>query len=138
MKKMLLKCLSVVGLVLLTSSAFAAPSYQVTVEPISDALSSHAALAIKNVNAKTLGGIATDIIVVNYSSSSIVLAYPGTPRLITERTSGRIQSPDYAGYATVVLQNSQGVEFWRSNAVGPFDTISVYLSNDKYVVYDTH
>ena len=135
MKKMLLKCLSVAGLVLFTSAAFAESAYQVSLEPISDALGRHAAAATKNV--KSLG-LATDIIVVNYSNSSIVLAYPGNPLLITERTSGRIQRFDYSGYSTVVLQNAQGVEFWRSNAVGPFDTISVYLSNDKYVVYDTH
>jgi hypothetical protein len=133
MKKMLLKCLAVLGLVLFTSTVFAAPTYQVSVEPISVALNSRTALTALAANS-----VATDIIVVNYSNSSIILAYPGAPRLITERTSGRILSPDFGGYSTVVLQNSQGAEIWRSTTVGPFDTISVYLSNDKYVVYDTH
>jgi hypothetical protein len=134
MKKMLLKCLAVAGLILFTSSAFAAPNYQVSIEPISVALNSRTALSAPRI----ANSVSTDIIVVNYSNSSIILAYPGAPRLITERTSGRILSSDFGGYSTVVLQNAQGAEIWRSNSVGPFDTISVYLSNDKYVIYDTH
>lgn len=132
MKKMLLKCLSIASLLIATSSVFAAPSYQTSVVPTSVALSSRTAL-----KATAGRSVSSDIIVINYTKSSIVLAYPGPSRLITERTSGRIFSPDYAGYTTVILQTPEGKEFWRSNTVGPFDTISVYLSNDQYVVYDT-
>lgn len=136
MKKMLLKCLTAMSLVVATSAVFAEPTYQISNVSISDALNSRQALAQKTL-AKNLS-IATDIIVVNYSNSSIILAYPGTPRVITERTSARITSPDYSGLSTVILQNASGAEFWRSGSVYPFDTISVYISAGKYVVYDTH
>ncbi len=133
MKKHFVQWLATACVLLSTTAVMAAPHYQVTVEPISDALSSHAALL-----SKKMAGIAVDIIVVNYTNSSIIQAYPGVPRLLSERTSGRIQSAEFLPFTTVILQNAQGVEFWRSNTVGPFDTISVYLSNDRYVVYDTH
>jgi hypothetical protein len=131
MKKMLLKCLSAVSLIVATSSVFAAPTYNVSVVPTDVALVNHVSAK------KATNGVSSDIIVVNYSKSNIVLAYPGPAKMITERTSARIFSSDYSGYATVILQKADGSEFWRSNTVGPFDTISVYVSNDQYVVYDT-
>ncbi len=135
MKKMLLKCLSIFSLVVATSSAFAASSYETAVVPTSVALSNRAAiLAHANSNGPIYG---TYIVVVNHSYTTIRLAYPTPEQMITERTSGVIKDILHNDYTTVILRTEDGKQFWASNTVGPYDVVEVYVSNNEYVVHDT-
>jgi hypothetical protein len=147
MKKMLLKCLAVAGLVFATSSVFAAePTFQVHIESTPAAISAHNAIVAnsKSTGLKAnFGGLQSDIIAINFTSAPVTVVihddFSNTDIAlnIPSRSSGRYGSIHFFPYRTVTVLNPNGAVAWQSNSVESFDTIAVYLSDNKYVVYDT-
>ncbi len=135
MKKLLLSCLAVISLGLFTASAFSMPVYQSNIESISDALNK---TRLKSLTGR---GLSTVITIINYTENTIVVDQPDG-RVLTRLTADRIVSPDYDGQTRVVLRDqASGRVFFptpgNSGFVSPFAVVSVYVSNQHYVVYVT-
>ncbi len=125
MKKTFLKCLALIACLFVTT-AFAAdkPGYKTVLQPIPEGLKIHR--TVKGT------GPSTDILVINYTDTSIILSSP-TYNPITTKTSARITCDACTGPTEIRLGNASGTVFFDTN-VANFATVSVYLTNNQYNV----
>jgi hypothetical protein len=146
MKKALSRTFAIVASAVISVSAFAeaTPAGNITLDSIEAGLQArNAALhPIGNALAAAAQGIGSDtyIITINYSNTDIIVDYPTNSALVTQRTSARYERTNYTGYSHVDLYTS--VNGHRGALIKSLDArfhdiISVYVSDGKYVVYDT-
>jgi sulfite reductase beta subunit-like hemoprotein len=134
MKQALLKTIvATVGLFVCVN-AFADSS--ASVQSIPEGLQARAEMLQKPKIAAGIG-VDTYIMVINYTNDTVFATFPTQKIQLTRQTSGRYQQSNYTGRSMVRLQNANGAEFW-ADQVGYQDILSIYVSNGKYVVYDTH
>lgn len=81
-------------------------------------------------------GIDTYIMVINYTDTTIQAKLPDRTINLTRRTAGRYQRTNYTGTSYIEIDREDGGFIWAGN-VDYQDLLSVYISNGKYVVYDT-
>lgn len=129
MKKLLLSCVAVLGLGFI-STAVAAPAYQSKIESIP------AALNKTNFASFARDGYSTVISVINYSNNEVLVDQP-SGHVLTGRTSDRILNPDYDGQTYIVLKDNATQATFFANYVPRYAVVSVYVSNQQYVVYVT-
>lgn len=131
MKKTFLKCLTVIALLSFAATVFAAtPSaaYRAEIAPTAELLSKHKLLKGPNQG--------TDIIVINYTENTIGVCTPFSCNMPTRLTSVRITDNSTAYMPITLSDAGNGSVFW-SDSVPNYATVSVYVSNGKYVVYVT-
>jgi hypothetical protein len=147
MKKALSRTLAIVASAVISVSAFAeaTPAGNITLDsieaglqarntalhPVGNALAAAAASAI---------GSDTYIMVINYSNTDIVVDFPNRSALVTQRTSARYERTNYTGGSHVDIYtsvNGHKGALIKGLFANFHDIISVYVSDGKYVVYDT-
>jgi hypothetical protein len=139
MKKIILKSIAVMtaGLALVSNVyAEAQTAGSTDILPLDTALQVRASQLHKPRLAGSVG-VDTYVMVINYTDTTIQADVPTGRITLTRRTAGRYQRSNYTGLSHIELFNENGMRFW-SGDVGYQDLISVYLSNGKYVVYDTN
>lgn len=129
----------ILALGLITTTVFThATSGNVTIQPsIKEALQARLEVIKKPKLAAAAVGYDTYIIVVNYTDSTISASFPTQQIQLTRLTAGRYQRENYIGPSYIELSNASGVKFWSAD-VDYQNIISVYISNGRYVVYNTH
>ncbi len=140
------KTLQAVALVIAlfaTNLTFAAAMQNVTIQPsIDDALKARTDVLKKaKQGAASLAANAstnndTYIVVINYTNDNVNVSFPTQRVQLTTKTAARYEKNNYSGTTYIELSNPNGVVFWSGN-VGYHDLVSVYVSNNQYVVYDT-
>lgn len=138
----MIKTLKTVALVIgifATTATFAASKESVTpLTSISDALQARTAAIQKPKVGSLAPAVSSDtyIVAINYTDDTIFVSFPSSREQLTTHTASRYERLNYNGTSYIEIANPNGVRVW-SGYVGYHDLISVYVSNGKYVVYDT-
>jgi hypothetical protein len=130
----------VLALGLISTTVLASPTTgNVTIQPsIQEALQARLQVIKKpKLAAASAIGYDTYIIVINYTESPILVSFPTQQIQLTRLTAGRYQRENYIGPSYIELANANGVRFWSAD-VDYQNIVSVYISNGRYVVYNTH
>lgn len=138
MRKTILKSIAALtaGLILVSNVfAEAQTGGSTDLLPLESALQARAFQLQKPARTRSIG-VDTYVMVINYTDTTIQAALPTGRITLTRRTAGRYQRSNYTGLSHIEIFNENGGFIW-SGDVGYQDLISVYLSNGRYVVYDT-
>lgn len=138
MKKILLKSIATLLGLTMAASSFAAPVQGFSKLSIQEALQAHNAAIHQSVTARAATvGTDTNIVIINFTDDTIIANVPTAQIQLTRLTAGRYQKENYTGQTRVQLTNANGAVFY-DQFVDYQDLLSVYVSGDQYVVYNTH
>ena len=127
-----------------TTATFAATTQNVTIQPSIDAALKARTATLQKAKMGAAGAVDasasnngdTYIVVINYTDGNVNVAFPASRAQLTTKTAARYEKSNFSGTTYIELFNPNGTRFWSGN-VGYHDLVSVYVSNNQYVVYDT-